>query len=152
MTGLIAEEPRNPWFHELMGQILFESGRVAASIAPYEKAVNLAPDEPLIRIGLASAQLETRQKALERKALANLRVVTRREPHSAFAWRQLAIAYGRAGKFGLSALAQAEEALARGKRKEALSQARRAEKKLKKGSSAWLRAQDIKRIASKKNG
>lgn len=151
MTGLIAEEPKNPWFHELMGQILFESGRVAASIAPYEKAVSLAPDEPLIRVGLASAQLETRQKALERKALANLRVVTRREPHSSFAWRQLAVAYGRAGKFGLSALAQAEAALARGRRKEALSQARRAEKKLKKASSAWLRAQDIKRIASKKN-
>lgn len=152
MDGLIAEEPKNPWFHELKGQILFESGRITAAVTPYEKAVRLAPREPLIRIALASAQLETGQKALLPKALANLREAMRHETRYAYGWRQLAIAYGRSGSFGLSALAQAEEALARGRRKEAIAQARRAERKLKKGSAAWLRAQDIKRTAAEKNG
>ena len=58
VDGLIAEEPRNPYFQELRGQMLFENGQIEAAIAPYREAVRLAPDSALLRIGLAQALIE----------------------------------------------------------------------------------------------
>ncbi|MCH8092692.1 MAG: M48 family metalloprotease, partial [Proteobacteria bacterium] len=39
IDGLIAENPGDPYFQELKGQILFENGRGAEAIGPYDKAV-----------------------------------------------------------------------------------------------------------------
>ena len=39
--------------------MLFENGRVDEAIAPYRKAVELTPDAPLLRIGLAQALIES---------------------------------------------------------------------------------------------
>ena len=47
----------------------------------------------------------------------------------------------------MAAMALAEASLIRGRPKDALYHARRAEKKLAKGASAWIRVQDIKRAA-----
>jgi len=144
---LIDAEPETPYFHELKGQMLFENGRIAESLAPNQEAVRLAPDAPLIRLGLARSQLELNDPALTRKAISNLLLVTQGESDYPFAWDQLALAYGRDGQLGLAALAQAEAALRRGHKKDALSHAKRAEARLDKSSSAWLRLQDIKRDA-----
>ena len=46
--SLIAEEPRNPYYQELMGQILFDSGRAAESIPYHRRSLELAPDQPLL--------------------------------------------------------------------------------------------------------
>ena len=45
---LLAIRPDDPYYEELKGQILLESGRGAQAVAPYRRAVALAPDEPLI--------------------------------------------------------------------------------------------------------
>ena len=148
---LIAAEPNNPYFHELKGQMLFENGRIAASLAPNQEATRLAPDAPLIRLGLARTQLEMNEPNQTREAIRNLLLVTQGESDYAFAWDQLALAYGRNGQLGLAALAQAEAALRRGHKKDALSHAKRAEKRLDKTSSAWLRLLDIKRTASERD-
>jgi predicted Zn-dependent protease len=147
IDALIAAEPRNPFFHELKGQMLFENGRIFDSVAPNAEATRLAPDEPLLRLGLARSQLELNDPALTKDAIRHLLLVTQGDPDYAFGWDQLALAYGRDGQLGLSALAQAEAALRRGRKKDALSHAARAEKRLDKASSAWLRLQDIKRAA-----
>ncbi len=107
---LIAAEPDNPYFHELKGQILFESGEVAAAVAPYREAVRLAPQSPPLKLGLARALLQT--DAAER-AVAPLEAVVRAEPRNARAWRLLGIARGRVGDLGASNLALAEAALLR---------------------------------------
>ncbi|MFT5539365.1 MAG: putative Zn-dependent protease, partial [Alphaproteobacteria bacterium] len=151
IDGLIKDEPENPYFHELKGQMLFENGRIAESRAPNVEAARLAPEEPLLRLGLARSQLESNSPQLTKAAIKNLLLVTADDPEYPFAWEQLAVAYGRDGQLGLAALAQAEAALLRGRKKEALSHAERAEKRLKKGSTAWIRLQDIKRAASEKN-
>jgi predicted Zn-dependent protease len=151
IDGLISDEPKNPYFHELKGQMLFENGRIAESLAPNVEAVRLAPEEPLLRLGLARSQLESNTPPLTKAAIQSLLLVTADDPEYVFAWKQLAVAYGRDGQLGLAALAQAEAALLRRRKKEALSHAARAEKRLKKGSTAWVRLQDIKRAASKKN-
>ena len=57
IDALIAEEPNNPYFRELKGQVLFEAGRAAEALGPYEKAVQLRSDAPLLRVDLARVQL-----------------------------------------------------------------------------------------------
>ena len=150
VDGLIAENPEDPYFQELKGQILFENGRGAEAIGPYDKAVRSLPDSALLRIGLAQVLLEQGDPSLAKRALVHLKEAVRLEGENPFAWSQLAIAYGRDRQFGMSALALAEAALARGNKKEARSQAKRAGKRLKRGQAGWLRAEDIGRAARKK--
>ena len=108
VRALLEAEPNNPYFHELEGQILFETGEVEAAVAPYREAVRLAPDEPLLQLGLGRALLESgRPTAAE----APLEAVVRAEPRNAFAWRTLGIARGRAGDLGAGNLALAEAAI-----------------------------------------
>ena len=70
-------------------------------------------------------------------------------PHNlnSFAWRLTAIAHGRNGDVGMTALALAESALARGHGKEARQQAVRAQKILTENSAGWLRAGDVEQAA-----
>lgn len=147
INQLIAQEPKNPYFYELKGQMLFENGRGAEAVAPYQKAVDLLPDSALLRMELGQVQVERNTAELVKPAIANLQLATRREPNNSFAWSQLAIAYGRDGQFGLSALASAEAALANSNKAEARNQAARALKTLPRGSPGWLRAQDIQDAA-----
>jgi predicted Zn-dependent protease len=147
VDGLIRDEPKNPYFHELKGQMLFENGRIAESLPPNAEAVRLSPESSLLRIGLARSQIESQNPALLKDAIQNLLYATGADPLYSFGWDQLAVAYGRDGQLGLSALAQAESALVRGRKKDAMFHAVRAEKRIDKGSAAWLRVQDIKQAA-----
>jgi predicted Zn-dependent protease len=144
IDGLIAERPNDPYFYELKGQMLYENGRVREAIPPYEQAVKLLPDEPQIRVGLARAQLETNDPALNTQALANLTEAVHVDKQFPPVWDGLAVAYGRAGQFGQAALALAEKAMLYHDYKEARSEIARAEKSLPRDSAGWLRAQDIK--------
>ncbi|HTI85999.1 MAG TPA: M48 family metalloprotease [Alphaproteobacteria bacterium] len=147
IDGLIADEPNNPYFYELKGQMLFENARSAEAVAPYQKAVSLLPDAPLLRIELAQVLLERNDPKLVKPAIDNLQMATRRETTNAFAWDQLAIGYGRDGQYGMSALASAEASMARNDKRGARTYVARAEKDLPRGSPGWLRAQDIKDAA-----
>lgn len=144
---LLAAHPDDPYFYELRGQVLFENGRIGEAIPAYERAVALVPAEPQFRIGLAQAQIETNDPALNAVALEHLRRAVLSERTSASAWRYLGIAYGRAGDFGQSSLALAEEALLRGSKEDVLFHTERAEQALPEGSPGWLRLQDLKRVA-----
>jgi predicted Zn-dependent protease len=127
--------------------MLFENARGAEALAPYQKAVELMPDSPLLRIELAQVQLERNDPALVKPAIANLQAATRRETTNSFGWDQLAIGYGRDGQIGMSALASAEASMARNDKRAARTYVARAEKSLPRGSPGWLRSQDIKDAA-----
>jgi predicted Zn-dependent protease len=142
IDGLIEEYPNDPYFNELKGQMLFENGRIAEAVAPYEQAVKLSPKSALLRIELSQVQLETNDSALVPKALANLNEAVRFEDRNPDAWRFLAIAYGRSNSMGMMALALAEEGIANGDYGQARQQAARALKQLPAGP-AKQRAQDI---------
>jgi len=150
IDGLIRQEPNNPYFHELKGQMLFENGRVGEAVAPYREAVRLAPDVALLRIELAQVEIETGDNSLNGDALANLKSAAQYESRNADTWHFLAIAYGRAGDMGNSALSLAEEAMANGDKAQAKGQAQRALKLLPVGSQAHLRAEDIQMEAERK--
>ena len=149
IDGLFAVHPEDPFFHELRGQMLFESGRVAAALPSYETAVRLLPNSPILRFELARVQLETQDPDLIPAAVMHLKVAIHRDRRSANAWRQLGIAYGRQGKTGLSSVALAEEALLRGHVKQARYHAGKAEQILPRGSPGWLQTQDILEASKK---
>jgi predicted Zn-dependent protease len=146
VDALIADEPDNPYLHELKGQMLFENGRVDAAIAPYRKAVELRSDSALLSLGLARALIETGQDQANREAIGHLKVAVERESTNAGAWRLLGIAQGRAGLEGASSLSLAEYALLTGKREDARMYAKRAEASIEPSDPTWIRLQDILRV------
>jgi predicted Zn-dependent protease len=146
IDALIAEHPDDPYFHELKGQMLFENGRIAEAIPPYQKAVELRPDAPLLRVGLAQALIESGAPGANAEAMAQLEEAVGREPTNAGAWRLLGIAQGRNGLEGVSNLSLAEYALLIGKQDDARLYARRAETKIQPSDPAWLRLQDVLRV------
>jgi predicted Zn-dependent protease len=146
---LIAEQPNDPFFHELRGQILYENGRGREAVPSYEQAVRLFPNSGLLRVELAQAMVELDDRAADEAAIAHLNDALREEYDSSHAWRLLAVAYGRTGNLGMSALALAERALLQGNQADAMGQAQRAERMLPTGSPGWLRAQDLQRAAER---
>ena len=149
MDQLIAREPENPFLHEFRGQILLENGRLAEARESYAAADRLLPGQPLILIALAQTlSTETSSDADLQVAIDHLEAATAtRRGQTAFAFRLLATAYGRAGDLGMAAVALAEEGLAQGDRTTAMQQADRAQQILPAGSPGYLRAQDIQRAA-----
>ena len=143
IEGLIAEHPRDPYFWELKGQMIFENGDAKGALAPYKTAVSLLPDNALFRRDLARVQLESNDPSLLDDAIKNLLMAIAEDPESPFTWRQLAIAYGRKGDKGHSSLALAEEALLRGRLSVARYHGGLAERLFPNGSREWLQAQDI---------
>jgi len=153
LDPLLDQNPKDPYLHELKGQILFENGKVAEAYAAYQRALSLAPDNPLIRLSAVQAALELPQVDLT-KELRELHLVLRKESKNPMAWHLLAVIHGRQGNKGLLALALSEKALTLGNPELALSQAKRA-LHLAKEKTALVRANDIVRLIlseQKKNG
>lgn len=149
IDSLIAESPDDAYFHELKGQILFENGKVKEALPSYQKAVDLKPGQPLLRVGLAHAQIELNQPELIATALSNLQQAIRYDRNMPLSWRLAATAYGRNGDLGMSALALAEHNLLLGRNLDSEGQAKKAQRLLKKNSPSWLRAQDIANTAQR---
>lgn len=143
---LIAEQPNNPFFHELLGQIYYENGKAEASIEPNRRAVNLAPNEALLHIGLARSLLATERADLRGEAETSLRTALRLEPNNAFAWNQLAVVADRNGQVGLARLATAEEAYNLGDLARANRFSDLAMRNLVRATPEWRRAFDISTI------
>lgn len=145
IDGLIADHPGDAYFHELKGQILFESGRPADAAEAYSDAVELMPEAPLIRTALAQALNATEAPGAYEQALQHLQASVRKDKRYPMTWLQMAIAYGRTGEMGQSALAGAEYNVLVHRYEDARAQVLRAEDLLEQGSPGWQRAQDIKR-------
>jgi predicted Zn-dependent protease len=140
---LIRAEPNNPYFHELKGQALLESGHAVDAVAPLRRALSLAHNAPLIQIMLGQALIDTNNPKLAEEAVGLLRTALQREPESPEAYSQLAMAYGRKGDIAQADLASAQAAFARGDYRTARQLAARAKTRLPVGSPAWVRADDL---------
>lgn len=144
--SLIDDEPNNPYFQELYGQILFENARVEDSVPYHRKSVELAPDEPLLKVNLARSLIETKKPADVEEAKNMLIDALAQDRENAFAWNQLAKAYGAQNKIGDADLATAEEAYVIGDVRRAQVFARRAVAKLDPATPSGRRADDITTI------
>ena len=151
--ALIRMEPRNPYFLELRGQILLETGRLAEARPYYERAVALLPNEVLLLIPLAQTKIDRGSDAELRSAIRDLqRASVDPEKTPPIVWRLLGTAYGKVGDMGNASLALAEDNLARGDKPNARAQVERALQLLPRGSPGWRRAQDLQRQAEDKPG
>jgi predicted Zn-dependent protease len=144
IDGLLKEHPNDPYFHELRGQMLFESGRAAESVPSYRRAVQLLPAVGILKIDYARALLETNKPENDREAVRNLELAVQTESGSFDLWRLAAAGYAKLNNPGMTSLARAEMAVIRGQRAEAQAHAATAERQLQQGTPAWQRAQDLK--------
>ncbi len=143
LDKLINEFPSDPWLYELKGQILFETGNIDESISPYEKSVQLAPKEFLIRLALARAIIESDNALILPDAISHLKIATLLEPDYAPIWHFLGVANGRIENYSSSHLAFAEASFLRGQKKRALHHAKLAIELLTPDSPEINRANDI---------
>jgi len=148
INSLIAEQPNNPYFQELAGQILFESGRAAESIPYHRKSVELMPNAPLLRLNLAQALLADEDPSNVQEAINHLDTALRYENDNSFGWYQLAVAYERSNNVPLANLATAERHYYNRQMGMAIQFARRAQDKLNRGTPQWQRAVDIMQVAA----
>ncbi len=95
---LIQKEPKNPYFYELKGQFLFETGQIEESEKYYKKASELKEDSVLIKLSYAQVLLEQNDTTKAKIAEGLLNYVTLHEPDTPFAWQLLGKAYDRQGK------------------------------------------------------
>lgn len=144
IDGLLKEHPNDPYFHELRGQMLFESGRAAESVPSYRHAVQLLPGVGIVKVDFARALLETNKPENDREAVRNLELARQTESDNFDLWRLMAAGYSKLNNPGMTSLARAEMAIIRGNRAEAQAHAATAERQLRQGTPAWQRAQDIK--------
>ncbi|MFL6928856.1 MAG: M48 family metalloprotease [Xanthobacteraceae bacterium] len=143
IDALIAAQPNNPYFHELKGQALMESGRGAEAVAPLRRAAALAPHAQLIRALLAQALVSTHDAKHADEAIAILRDVLIHEKELVSGYRELAMAYGQKGDLAQADLASAQASFASGDFKTARELAARAKTRLPTGSPGWVKADDI---------
>jgi len=143
INELIEVQPENPYFNELYGQVLFESGQAEQAIKYHSKAVKLAPNEPLLQLNLAQALIAAGGDERMTEARKYLDFVLQREPGNSFAWYQMSVMHERSGELGLAKLATAEQAYAMHDYGRARGFAMRAKQDLSPGTPQWRRANDI---------
>jgi predicted Zn-dependent protease len=140
--ALVKAEPDNPYFLEVRGQILLESGQPEEAIAPLRLASQRSRS-PLIAALLGHALLATEDDKYTAEAKTVLRQAIARDNENPFAWYQLGVVYERAGDEPRAALATAERYNLIGQPQQALASGRAALQGLAAGTPDWLRAQDI---------
>ncbi|VVT02825.1 M48 family metalloprotease [Erythrobacter sp. EC-HK427] len=143
VDALLALEPQNPYFLELKGQVLLESGRVNEALPPLREATRLTQSTPLIASMLGHALLATDDRANLPEAERVLRAALGRDRENPFAWYQLGAVYQLLGDTPRARLASAEQQILSGNPQGALMNASAAEQALPVGSPDWIRAQDV---------
>ncbi len=141
--ALLDEEPDNPYFLELKGQVLLESGRPQEALAPLRRATELTRAHPLITGILGHALIATEKPDNFAEAESVLRASVQRDRYNPFAWYQLGVVYAARGDIPRARLASAEQQVMNRRYPEALQNAQAAEAYLPYGSADWIRAQDI---------
>lgn len=151
---LVKMRPNDPFYHELRGQILLESGNAKAAVGSYRTAARLAPKEALILGGLGHAMLAKGSGSSVQDALKVLQNAYARDPRDPKTLRNLALAYARTGQPGQASVATAERYALFSNFKQAAIHAKRAQGQLPQGTRGWLKAEDIiaieRRLNSKK--
>ncbi len=110
INKLIKLQPNNGYFHELKGQIQFESGLIAESIKSYKIAINLLPNPILAKIAISNSiiALKKNDKELIKYAIKTLNETKIQEPNNKYILQQLAGAYNKINQKGRSYLSLSE--------------------------------------------
>lgn len=143
LDQLIGVQPSNPFLWESRGTIQFEAGQAREAARSWARALEIAPNNAILRVYYGAALVETGDNSLLASAIGQLERGLANEQTLAFGFRFLGQAYARSGDTAMAQLASGLEAFARGDVDGAKGFARRAQVNLPRGSTGWLRAADI---------
>jgi predicted Zn-dependent protease len=143
VNKLVAAAPLDPYFLELKGQILLESGKPKEALAPLRLAVAGSRNAPLIASLLGHALVATEDPANLREARDVLKVAVARDRDNPFAWYTLGTAYAQLGDEPHAQLATAERYALIGDQSRAVASAEVAMQGIARGTPDYLRAEDI---------
>jgi predicted Zn-dependent protease len=145
--GLLRTAPHDPYFLELKGQILLESGRPTEALPLLREAVSVTNNQPLIAGTFGHALIATEDDANFAEARKVLRAAVSKDNDNPFAWYQLGVVYAHDGDVGRAALATAERYNLEGRPQLALPNAKRAMEAIPTNTPDWIRAQDIAMVS-----
>lgn len=142
-NALLKAVPGDPYFLELKGQILLESGKPMEALPLLREAVAKTNSQPLIASLFGHALIATEDQANFAEAETVLKASVTKDNENPFAWYQLGVVYDRGGDAARAAMATAERYHLEGQPRLALANAELAVRSLPQGSPDWIRAQDI---------
>ncbi len=140
---LINLDRNDPFFPEVLGQMLFENGQIFQSIKQLKISAQLLPNNPYILLSLARSQIEYAENKENNDAIHNLKKVLEIIPKNIAAWKLLSIAEARNNNIGLAQLASAEAYFLLGQYDLSIQFAEKARISFKKQSPSDIRALDI---------
>lgn len=143
VDALLQRVPHDPYFLELKGQILLESGRPRDALPVLREATDKTRSQPLIAALFGHALIATEDKANFAEATRVLKSAVARDNENPFAWYQLGVVYEREGDLARAQLATAERYSLIGEPRLALRSAEAAMSGIPRGTPDWIRAQDI---------
>lgn len=146
-TALVEAQPNDPYFLELQGQIMLESGDPQGALAPLRKATEETNYSPLIATTFGHALIATDDRANMAEAERVLRQAVARDKQNPGAWFELGMVFEHNGDTAHVALATAERANLTGDTRTALQSSQAAMAQLPQGSTDWVRAQDIMMVS-----
>lgn len=135
---LIARNPNNPYYYELLGDIEYQYGAYDDSVASYEKSLKLTKNAPQIETALALVLSERNKLGDKERAKELCKRVILTEPSPLSYWILTRVTDG-----GESDWAMAEYYNMNGDKKNAKKYAKSAQKKSKKDSPEYIKSGDI---------
>jgi predicted Zn-dependent protease len=142
--ALLKAQPKNPYFHELRGDILLRANRPAQAAEAYSRAVALDPAKSgILQVSYGQALIATGKPEALKKAVSAIGRGLERDKEYVNGYTYLAQAYGQLGDVAQAELATAEGHFHSGDHRQAKIFAARAQTKFRRGDPGWVRAQDI---------
>jgi len=147
VSELLKMQPNDPYFLELHGQILLESGDPDGALDSLRRAVNLTNSQPLIASLLGHALIATERPENLQEATRVLKSAVSKDNNNPFAWYQLGVVYAQNGDTPRAQLASAERFLLQRNYGGAIRSSQVALNGIQENTPDWIRAQDISLIA-----
>jgi predicted Zn-dependent protease len=144
VDALLREQPNNPYFWELKGNLQFWQGQYKDSATNLRKALQMiGGNEPLIQVHLAQSLLATEEAGVLEEGIALLRRSVVVDGENPTAYTLLAKALYKKEQFPQADLAAAQGHFVSGDVKQAQIFAKRAQAKLQRGTTDWIKSEDI---------
>ena len=147
IDGLINDEPDDPYFWQIKGDMLLSKSDIHGAVEAYRTALDYLPNAPEILVAMAHAMTQRHSTEYSAEAQAALKHALTLEPQNPSAWDMLARSYAYDDNMGMSAYASAERAILTGQFADVRRYTAQAEKYIEKGTPTWIRLQDIKNAA-----
>lgn len=102
-------DSKNPYFHELKGQILYENNKINSSVISFQNALNINKNEKYFLLALAKSYYASGKDNNYLKSINLLKKYIKKDSFPVEALHFLGLCYGKLGEFPLSSIALAKK-------------------------------------------